>query len=402
METVLKGIKVIEVASMAAGPSAGVMLADFGAEVIKIEPPTGDPWRFGHMIQGMPPSEIPYTTFIRNRTKKSVALDLKNPEACAALHRLVEGADVFLTNSPLKVQQDCAHTYEVISKINPGIVYAWVNGFGLNGPDKDLPGFDVTAWYARSGVAEQFRGKDNDPVMQPIGLGDTFTATTLFAGIMTALFNRERTGKGSKVSTSLMNNGLWANSSMMQAALVGAPPMKKYLRDEWPQAIMGAIYKTSDGRFVLINEINPNNAAGVLEALGADHLKADERFTSAQLRAKNARALWDELQGIIGNMDLVEVEQRFKTRGVNHGVIQTAAECTTDEHMIANGCFPEVEGCDGIRTIDNPIQIEGTAKVKPQKPPEVGGDSMAELMAIGYSEEEVRSMVAAGAVGLPR
>ena len=105
METALEGIKVIEVASMAAGPSGAVMLADFGAEVIKIEPPSGDPWRFGHMIKGMPPSEIAYTTFIRNRSKKSVALDLKQPEAQAVLHKLVESADVFLTNSPLKVQQ---------------------------------------------------------------------------------------------------------------------------------------------------------------------------------------------------------------------------------------------------------------------------------------------------------
>ena len=119
MEAVLKGIKVIEVASMAAGPSGGVMLADFGADVIKVEPPTGDPWRFGHLIHPMPPSQIPYTTFIRNRSKKSVALDLKKPEAQAVLHKLVETADVFLTNSPLKVQSDCAHTYEAIREVKP-------------------------------------------------------------------------------------------------------------------------------------------------------------------------------------------------------------------------------------------------------------------------------------------
>lgn len=400
MKNILEGIRVIEVATMAAGPSAGVILADLGAEVIKVEAPAGDPWRFGHLIAGMPPSEIPYTTYFRNRTKKSVSLNLKHPEAQAVLHKLVETADVLLTNSPLKVQQDCAHTYEAISKVNPRIIFGWVNGFGLNGPDKDLPGFDVTASWARCGIAEQARPKDGAPTMQPIGLGDSASATALFGAIMTGLFHRERTGKGIKVSTSLMNNGLWSNGSMVQAALVGAPPMMKYHRDEWPQAIMGAIYKTRDERYVLINELNPNNATGVWESLDAHYLSEDERFTNAKLRAKNVRALWDELQKVIGTMDLADVETRFKSNGVNHGVMQTPAECATDEHMIANGCFPEIEGTPGHRTIDSPIQIDGFEKVKPRKVSEIGGDTLTEMKAIGYSDEAIRKLAAEGAVHL--
>jgi crotonobetainyl-CoA:carnitine CoA-transferase CaiB-like acyl-CoA transferase len=402
MKNILEGIKVIEVGSMAAAPTATVMLADFGAEVIKVEPPTGDPWRFANQIPGMPFSKIRYTTYIRNRTKKSVALNLKHPDAQAALHKLVETADVFLTNSPLKVQNACGHTYEMIRKVNPKIVYAWINGFGLKGPDKDLPGFDMTAWYARCGIAEEFRPKDGDPVPQPVGVGDTMTATSLFGAVMTGLFHRQRTGEGVMVSTSLLNNGLWANSAMVQAALVGAPPMGKYRREEWPQAIKGGVYKTKDERNIIIVEINPNNAVGVADALGADHLKKDERFKTVELRDKNHRELFAELDKVFGAMELSEAVARLKKGRVNHGVIQTTAECTTDEHMIANGCFPEIEGTPGHRTIDNPIQIEGFEKVKPRKLSEIGGDTVAELKAVGYSEETIKKLVEAGAAHIPK
>lgn len=404
MSKILEGIKVIEVASMAAAPSATVILADLGAEVIKIEPPSGDMWRYGNMVAGMPPSKIPYTTYIQNRTKKSVALNLKKPEAQEVLYKLAATADVFLTNSPLQVQKALKHTYEDIKAINPKIVYAWINGFGLAGPDKDAPGFDMTAWYARTGMMEELRPKDGDPVPLPVGVGDLNTATALFSAVMTGLFHRERTGKSSMVSTSLMGNGLWSNSSMMQAALAGAPVMKKFYRTEWPNPVAGGVFKTSDGRYVIIVELNPNNIENLRDAFGADHLKGDERFATPELRAKNHQALFDEMQNIVGQHDLSVVSNRLKEFGVNFSVVQTTEECTRDEHMIANGCFPEVEGANGMRTIDSPIQVQGDGigKVKPQNPPGVGEHTMAELTALGYSEDDIKAMVEAKAVGLPR
>ena len=404
MATILEGIKVIEVASMAAAPSATVILADLGAEVIKIEPPSGDMWRYGHMTPGLPPSKIPWTTYIQNRTKKSVALNLKKPEAQEVLNKLAATADVFLTNSPRKVQEALNHTYDDIKAINPKIVYAWINGFGLDGPDKDAPGFDMTAWYARTGMMEELRPKDGDPVPLPVGVGDLGTATALFSAVMTGLYRRERTGEGSMVSTSLMNNGLWANSSMMQAALVGAPPMRKFQRTGWPNPVSGGVFKTKDDRYVIIVELNPNNIGNLRDAFGADHLKGDERFATPELRGKNHQALFDEMQKIIGTHDLSVVADRLREFRVNFSVVQTTEECTRDEHMIANGCFPEVEGSGGIRTVDSPIQIqaEGVDKVKPKNPPAIGEHTMSELTALGYSEEEVKAMAEAKAVGLPR
>jgi len=404
MAGVLDGIRVVEVASMAAAPSATVILADLGAEVIKVEPPRGDMWRYGNKVAGMPPSNIPYTTYIQNRTKKSVALNLKAPAAQAALHKLAANADVFLTNSPRKVQNELKHTYEDIKAINPKVVYAWINGFGLDGPDKDAPGFDMTAWYARTGMMEELRPKDGDPVPLPVGGGDLNTAVALFGAVMMGLFHRERTGQGSFVSTSLMNMGLWANSSMMQAALVGAPPMQKFHHTEWPNPVSGGVFKTKDERYVIIVELNPNNVDNLRDAFGADHLKGDERFATPELRAKNHQALFDEMQKIVGAHDLSVVADRLRKFGVNFSVVQTTEECTRDEHMIANGCFPEVEGANGIRTIDSPIQIqsEGVEKVKPQNPPGVGEHTMTELAALGYSEDDVKAMAEAHAVGLPK
>ena len=150
-------------------------------------------------------------------------------------------------------------------------------------------------------------------------------------------------------------------------------------------------------------EINPNNIGNLRDAFGADHLKGDERFATPQSRLHNAKALFDEMQAIVGTYDLVQVRERLSEFGVNYSVAQTTEECTRDEHMIANGCFPEVEGSDGIRTVDSPIQInaEGYERVKPQNPPDVGEHTMTELAAVGYSVEEINALAEAKAIGGP-
>ncbi|MGV2987862.1 CaiB/BaiF CoA transferase family protein [Vibrio sp. E150_011] len=404
MAGILDGIRIIEIASMAAAPSATVMLADHGAEVIKIDPLEGDPWRNGHLTPGMPKSNIPWTTYIQNRSKKSVALDLKKSEAQDALHKLIATADVVLTNSPRKVQEKLRHTYEDIKAINPNAVYAWVNGFGLEGSDTDAPGFDMTAWYARTGAMDEFRPYTGGPVPLPIGFGDLNTATTLFSAVMTGLFHRERTGKGSMVSTSLMGAGLWANSSLLQAALAGTSAFPKFEREEWPNPVTGGVYKTLDNRYIIIVELNPNNIGNLFSAFNADELKHDERFSTPKLISQNHQALFAEMDGIVGKHNLAEVKERLSKFGVNYSAVQTTQECIHDEHMIANGCFPDVEGTDGMRTIDSPIHIQadGVSKVKPRTPPGVGEHTITELESLGYSKQQIAALSESGVIGLPR
>lgn len=361
---ILDGNKEIEVAPMAAAPNATVMLADPGAEVIKVEPLGGDPWRFGHMTPGLSPTKVPWTTYIQNRTKKSVALNLKKPEAQEALFRLAATADVFLTNSPAPVQKALNHTYEDVKAVNPRIIYASINGFGQHGPDQDAPGFDATAWYARTGMMDELRPKDRDTVPLPVGAGDLGADPTL----------------------------------------AGAAPMQKYSRTDWPNPVTGGIFETRDGRYIIIVEMNSNNIGNLRNAFGADHLKGDERFAMPQLRMQNHMALFEEMQGIVAQYDIEDVRARLKEFGVNFSVAQTTAECLNDEHMIANGCFPDVEGADGMRTIDSPIQInaEGMSKTKPQNPPAIGQHTISELLALGFGEDDIKAMAESKAIGLPR
>ena len=283
-------------------------------------------------------------------------------------------------------------------------MYASINAFGLKGPDKDAPGFDATAWYARTGVMEELRPKGGAPTALPVGVGDLSTAAALAGAVLGGLFHRERTGQGSEVSVSLMHMGLWANACMLQAALVGTPPMPKYDLEEWPNPVSGGRFKTKDDRYVIIMELNPNNIGNLRDAFGADHLKGDERFATPQSRLKNARVLFEEMQKIVEQHDLSVVKERLQRFGVNFSVVQTTEECTRDEHMIANNCFPEVEGADGIRTVDSPIQIngEGIERTKPQNPPAIGEHTFTELEAVGYSEADIKAMAEAQAVGLPR
>jgi formyl-CoA transferase len=261
----------------------------------------------------------------------------------------------------------------------------------------------MTALYARTGLMEEIRPKDGDPAVLPASAGDLATATALFSAVMTGLFHRERTGEGSRASTSLMSNGLWINSSMLQSTLAGAAPIKKFHRTEWPNPVTAGTYRTSDDRYIIIVELNPANFENCLDALGADHLKGDERFTTPELRYRNHQLLFDEIQKIIGLHKLASIADILRKGSVNFSVTQTTEECTRDEHMIANGCFPEVEGSGGIRTVDSPItiQADGIDKVTPKNPPTIGEHTMSELTALGYSEEDVNRMAEARAVGLP-
>ena len=223
-EAILDGIKVVELATYIAGPASGVVLADFGADVVKIEAPNRpDPFRGGHLRgSDAPRSEYPYGYIVDNRNKRGVALDIKTEAGRKAFERLVEGADVFITNMPIPTRERLKISYADIRAINTQIVYASISAFGEKGPEAGRPGFDSTALWARTGLMDLVKpGPDSPPARSLPGMGDHPTAMSLFAAIMTGLYRRERTGKGSHVSTSLMANGVWWNGLLTQATLCG-------------------------------------------------------------------------------------------------------------------------------------------------------------------------------------
>ena len=200
-----------------------MVLSDFGAEVIKIErPPYGDPYRYLSLVPGMPVSPLYYCWILDDRNKKSVALDLNDPAARDALLKLVAQSDVFITNYQPQLARKFRVEYDDLAPINPRLIYGYLSGYGLAGEETEKPGYDMTAYWARSGMMAALHNADAEPVPSPPGFGDHPTAMALVAGIMLGLYRRAMTGQGMNVNTSLMANGAWANSCSIQAALVGA------------------------------------------------------------------------------------------------------------------------------------------------------------------------------------
>ena len=223
VESVFTGLKVVDLASFIAGPGAATILSDFGAEVIKVEPPgSGDPHRYTYKIPPQPRANDNYAWHLDNRNKRGLAVDLKSPQAKHVIERLVKWADVLIVNFPYPVRKRLKLTYEDVAQWNSRLIYADITGYGDHGPDADQPGFDITAYWARSGLLALMRDAGAPPMLPVAGSGDHATAVGLYAAIVTALYRRERTGKGSHVTTSLIAEGAWSCSMSVQAALCGA------------------------------------------------------------------------------------------------------------------------------------------------------------------------------------
>src|SRR5947209_8090119 len=221
-DNIFSGLKVVDLASFIAGPSAAVILSDFGADVIKVEPPNGDLWRHGHQIPPQPQAKDAYPWHLANRNKRGITLDLKSPSAQRVLERLVKWADVLIVNTPHPGRKKLKLEYDDVVQWNPRLIYADVTGFGEKGPDADLPGFDITSYWARSGLLSMTRDAGAPPTWPVAGSGDNATAVGLYSAIVTALYRRERTSKGSYVTTSLLAEGVWSASVFIQAALCEA------------------------------------------------------------------------------------------------------------------------------------------------------------------------------------
>jgi formyl-CoA transferase len=221
-DNIFSGLKVVDFASFIAGPGAAVILSDFGADVIKVEPPKGDFWRMGNKLPPQPVSKDAYQWHLANRNKRGLVLDLKSREAGKILERLVKWADVLIVNTPHPARKKLNLEYDDIVQWNSRLIYADLTGYGEKGPDADLPGFDATAYWSRSGLLSVTREAGSPPTLPFGGTGDNPTGVGLALAIVTGLYRRERTGKGSYVTTSLLAEGVWSVSLAIQAALCEA------------------------------------------------------------------------------------------------------------------------------------------------------------------------------------
>src|SRR6266700_404579 len=288
-DNIFSGLKVVELASFIAGPSAAVILSDFGADVIKVEPPSGDAWRKGHNIPPQPRSKDPYPFHLANRNKRGITLDLKSPSAEQVLERLVKWADVLIVNTPHPARKRLKLEYDDVTKWNPRLIYADLTGFGEKGPDAELPGFDITAYWARSGLLSMTRDAGAPPTWPVAGSGDNATAVGLYSAIVTALYRRERTGKGSYVTTSLLAEGVWSASVSIQAALCDAKFFPQHDRTNPANAAMN-LYKSSDDVWFLL-VVTPDKIPAVVKGVGLMEVAKDPRFSDPAKAAANMKEL---------------------------------------------------------------------------------------------------------------
>ncbi len=398
MASLFGDLLVIDCASFIAGPAAATIMSDFGARVIKIEPPgTGDSYRQLIKMPGIPQASRDYYWTLDNRNKESIALDLKHESARPAFEALIRRADVFITNFPGPIRDRLKLRPEDTFALNPRLIYASLTPYGEEGPEKDRTGYDATAYWARSGLMEAVRATpQTEPAISVPGMGDHPTAMALYAAIATALYKRERTGKGSVVSTSLLANGLWSNSCYMQAVLCDADMSVRLQRGM--RGALTEIYACKDGRWFMLAMINQLREWPLLLAcLGKQDWANDARFLTPVERRANAPVLLHELEQIFLTRDWPEWRKMFQNAGITFGPIAKPADHLECPQVAANGFLPEFENQPGLRTVDSPIRIAGETKHRPQMAPSIGQHTRPILAECGISTDEIDCMIAQGA-----
>lgn len=401
-DTIFAGLKVVDFASFIAGPAAATVLSDFGANVIKVEPPgIGDPYRYLYRVPPNPVLADNYTWQLTNRNKRSLVVDLKAPQARDILERLTKWADVFVTNFPPRVKKALKVTYEDIAAFNARVIYADITGYGEKGPEADKPGFDITAYWARSGLMDFTRNADSPPTIPIPGIGDHATAITLYAGIVTGLYRRERTGLGSHVATSLIAEGAWATAAWLQAGLFGAKFNGLLDRHKPGNALAGASYQTADKRWILLAFVeDQKNWPAFALAIGRPDLVSDPRFAGTAGRAASARALVDELDRTFASQPLAYWKQVLDAARLPYGIVQVPEEIVHDPQLLANDIIVPLadDGPSPRYTVNSPVVVHGTSKVAPKRAPDLGQHTEEILVEIGFDAVEVAGLQASGTV----
>jgi crotonobetainyl-CoA:carnitine CoA-transferase CaiB-like acyl-CoA transferase len=397
-DNIFSGLKVVDLASFVAGPGAAVILSDFGADVIKVEPPSGDLWRRACQFPPEPRAEDNYGWHLSNRNKRGLAIDLKSPHAAEILERLVKWADVLIVNTPNPARKRLKLAYEDVAQWNPRLIYADLTGYGDKGPDADLPGFDVTAYWARSGLLALTRNAGSPPTLPVSGSGDNATAVGLFSAIVMGLYRRERTGNGSYVTTSLLAEGVWAAGVMNAAALVDASFYPPHDRTNPPNALMN-IYRSSDDTWFMV-VIAPDKLPALTKGMGRTDLLSDERFSDPAKLAANMRQLTAILDETFSSQPMAHWEEVFERARVTFGVVEEPSDVVKDPQLRANDIVVPIEGAGGNLkyTISSPVQVHDVAKVPARRAPEIGEHNDEVLKELGFDAKQIEGFHASGAV----
>jgi crotonobetainyl-CoA:carnitine CoA-transferase CaiB-like acyl-CoA transferase len=371
----LHGYRVIELSIWVAGPAAASMLADWGADVIKVESAAGDPNRYTLQHIGVDIPDSPAFA-LDNRGKRGVVLDLKSSGDREALSELLEGADVFVTNLRPAALERLSLDPVALRERYPRLVVATLTSFGWQGPDRDRPGYDVSAFWARSGMAARMLPADEPPPQSRPGMGDRMAATALVAGITAALLNRARTGAGEVVDVSLLRTGLYCNGNDLSTQLAFGKRARTRPREDQESPRYNP-YRTADGRWLwLIALEGDRHWPELAAALGRPDLADDPRFAGSKARRANGRALIAELDAIFAGRTLEQWAGVLNEAGVWWERVVDLDEVVADPQAAAAGAWAET---GGLRSVATPVTF-WQAGAGPQRPAPKLGEHTAQVL----------------------
>lgn len=392
----LEGLRVIDAASYLAAPAAATVMADFGADVIKVEPPQGDGYRLLHGVH-----RTDYNWQLTSRNKRGIGLDLTKPEARQILHRLIDQADVLLLNFRDDQIKMFELEYETLRARNPRLIYALLTGYGTRGPDRNKRGFDVTGWWARTGIMDLMRPWARAPIFPPSGVGDHATSMSLLSAIMMALYQREKSGEGNRVSTSLVASGCYANGMLLQGAIAGFDFGQALAGRKGLRSPFASVYQTRDARHIVLVIANPvKEWPRLATALGQASLLEDPRFSNGRAAMQHRDELRDTLTEVIGSQNLADLCPALDDENLPYEVIEPLSEVIRDAHLIENGVFVPTgsEDPDYQWTVANPISVDQQPHRTPMPAPTLGEHNSAVLADLGFSEDEIARLMASGIV----
>lgn len=395
MAGLLEGIKVISMGQVVAIPAASSTLADWGAEVIKLEPLTGEMLRGTRRAQGTETGDknINWTIQLLNRNSKGLAVDLKTEAGREIVYKLVRKVDVFMSNYERNSVNKLRMDYATLSRLNPRLIYAFVSGYGAVGPDKDERGFDYSAGWARSGIMYMIGQPDSVPVPQRPGMMDSITGAHVVGGVCAALLSREKTGKGQEIEVSLYHAAVWTLGMDIQSALSGRQLMKSD-RTKAGNPLFNS-YRTSDNRWFWLAMLQPDPCwPGFCRAIERPELIDDPRFCDLETRQENCEELINIIETILAARTMAEWEKRFKEHDCVYGRIQSPIEVTTDPQALANDFFVEFEypGVRKLKLVNTPVKFSQNPAVVQTPAPEVGQHTEEIMLELGYSWDDISNL----------
>jgi crotonobetainyl-CoA:carnitine CoA-transferase CaiB-like acyl-CoA transferase len=399
MQGPMEGMKVVEVGMWVAGPAAAAILGDWGADVIKIEPPDGEPFRGLLSAIGVDGASPPFE--LDNRNKRSVALNLATDEGRAIARQLVAEADVFVTNARPVALERAGLDYPTLAKLNPRLVYAQVNGYGMEGEDRDRAAYDVGAFWSRAGVAASLAPEGTDLPYQRGGMGDHMAGMAAAGGIAAALLARERTGEGQLVATSLMRIGMYMIGWDISMSLrLGVPTTPMSVKAPPNPLING--YTTADGkRFWMLGLQGDRHWPDVVRALGKPEWADDDRFNNIMGRAVNSAALVEMMNEVLATKTLDEWGDIFDRENVWWAPVQEGHDVVNDPVAHSAGGFvdaPDPNGGDPVKMVATPVDFFGTPGGPRSTPPEFAQHTEEVLLELGYDWDKIIELKETGAI----